>query len=1072
MDVEQQKGMIEQVHLVALFDCSKEISAASNRQKLARVIHGCLSSWIAQKVFIRLFSYQPSDGSFTSFLSYPVVSSPNLGLDTDQFSYVRYGSEVISLSQSTEPLLLDRTKETDFLFSSISDDQSVQQLWVIPLLHQSKRVGLLFVGLTPEVANSQQYLEWLQLLSTHIGLALSNILAREEASRRDQIKSLQLDIHRALDEEKNWEAKLKRIAQLTKTQIPFDFITFSFYHPVEKFMAISFLYHTEEEVETIYPETFIKRAGISREVLHQWLRARVQTAPQLLNGSDLQEACTQDPLKAAVVRTFDLASYLLLPLPLKDGGYFYIALYSHEAQTYQAHHLQLMQESASTFLLSFEKRLAHEEMERFAQEKDLLLRFNNHLLQIQDLDVLFRKLSEELGEFVPFHYISLRVWDRRRETVYWNIFSRHESNDLTEIKREVLTKGGSEYPKMVEEALNFQAEASIYQQDALGSKLKLFTLFREEFQASAILRLPLPISRNHRGHLILVAKHQNPFDRQHLDLLSLLAPQISLSIENQISLAELRLSEQRKRLEFNVIQALASIKDRKQLVLSLAQEINRVVPCDEFNIKIFDNASQLTKIGPTALKEEGRFRLLSEEEFIQASGLNEKSLQEAMEKMNALYSRVSNNVGEEYHKICQEYPLTQICRDLYEFRCAMYVPVYDQNRWMGTIILASRKPYAFSHQDLLTIQSLAANMPLAIENISALEELQSLKQQLEQEKTYLTEEIKINHNFEEIIGQAPALQSVFERIRLVAPLDTTVLVTGETGTGKELIARTIHSLSPRQAKTLIKVNCAALPSELIESELFGHEQGAFTGAIQRRLGKFELAHESTIFLDEIGELPKELQAKLLRAIQEKEIERIGGKETLRMNVRIIAATNRDLEKEVQENRFRLDLFYRLNVFPIQLPPLRKRKEDIPALAQYFLKKLNKKLGKKIRQIPDHIQKEMLAYHWPGNIRELEHIIEQSAIITQGDQLELATPLRNPAIHQAPDLSRDFSIKTLDEMQREHIVSTLRYTQGRVRGKDGAAELLNIKPSTLESRMKKLGIEKRYVLTQPNGSEGK
>ncbi|NJO03759.1 MAG: sigma 54-interacting transcriptional regulator, partial [Bacteroidia bacterium] len=255
--------------------------------------------------------------------------------------------------------------------------------------------------------------------------------------------------------------------------------------------------------------------------------------------------------------------------------------------------------------------------------------------------------------------------------------------------------------------------------------------------------------------------------------------------------------------------------------------------------------------------------------------------------MKALYAIPSNNTSQRYQEICREFPLTRMCQQLYGFQSAMYIPVFNQQTWMASIVLASRNLFAFSQQDMETIQELAASLPLAIENMHAFEELQTLKQQLEQEKIYLTEEIKITHNFGEIIGQSQPMYTIFERIRMVAPLDTTVLITGETGTGKELIARAIHSFSPRNDKPLIKINCAALPSELIESELFGHEKGAFTGAIERRIGKFELAHDGTIFLDEIGELPLELQAKLLRVIQEKEIERIGGKKVIPVNVRII-----------------------------------------------------------------------------------------------------------------------------------------------------------------------------------------
>jgi transcriptional regulator with GAF, ATPase, and Fis domain len=294
----------------------------------------------------------------------------------------------------------------------------------------------------------------------------------------------------------------------------------------------------------------------------------------------------------------------------------------------------------------------------------------------------------------------------------------------------------------------------------------------------------------------------------------------------------------------------------------------------------------------------------------------------------------------------------------------------------------------------------------------------------------------------------------------VAHVDSTVLILGETGTGKELIARAIHNLSSRKSRPLIKVNCAALPAQLIESELFGHEKGSFTGATDKRTGKFELANGSTIFLDEIGELPLELQAKLLRVLQEKEIERIGGEKSIRVDVRIIAATNRNLEKEVAEGKFRSDLYYRLNIYPIELPALRDRKDDIPLLAAFFLRKLSNKLGKKISGISPDVMEELISNDWPGNVRELEHTIERSMLLTNGKTIT-ALHLSKPVMIESVMGKGIFQPKKLTDNERELILQTLQHTRGKIRGTGGAAELLDILPTTLEARMKKLGIRKEF-----------
>jgi len=329
------------------------------------------------------------------------------------------------------------------------------------------------------------------------------------------------------------------------------------------------------------------------------------------------------------------------------------------------------------------------------------------------------------------------------------------------------------------------------------------------------------------------------------------------------------------------------------------------------------------------------------------------------------------------------------------------------------------------------------------------------KARLEAQNVYLQEEIKTEHNFEDIIGTSPAIRKVLQVVEKVAATDATVLVSGETGTGKELIARAIHNLSGRKDRVLVNVNCAAIPAGLIESELFGHEKGAFTGALARKIGRFELADHATIFLDEIGDLPLELQVKLLRVLQEAEFERLGNPRTLKVNVRVIAATNRDLEKSVREGSFRSDLFYRLNVFPIHLPPLRERKEDIPLLVSYLTKKYGTRHGKRIESLPQSLIHALQSYPWPGNIRELENIIERAVILTQGAQLEMPNWQSRPT--SMPSVAK---IASLEELDREHILEVLSMTGWRVSGQSGAAKLLGLKRTTLEARMKKLGIARK------------
>jgi chemotaxis protein methyltransferase CheR len=336
---------------------------------------------------------------------------------------------------------------------------------------------------------------------------------------------------------------------------------------------------------------------------------------------------------------------------------------------------------------------------------------------------------------------------------------------------------------------------------------------------------------------------------------------------------------------------------------------------------------------------------------------------------------------------------------------------------------------------------------------TALSEIKKLKDQLEAERAYLQEEIKLEYNYENIIGQSDALKYVFYKVEQISGSDTNVLVLGETGTGKELIARAIHGLSSRKDRALVKVNCATLPANLIESELFGHEKGAFTGSHSTQLGRFEIADGATLFLDEIGELPLELQPKLLRVIQEGEFERLGSSRTLKVNVRIIAATNRNLEEEVRKGGFRDDLWYRLNVFPITMPPLRDRMEDIPLLVDFYVKMIGQRLGKTIEIIPENVMNALQQYHWPGNIRELENVLERAVINSSGPKLRLVDDLKK----QYKESSR--ADKTLSAVEREYILGVLEQKQWKVSGKNSAAEVLGLDRSTLRARMRKLDIRK-------------
>jgi formate hydrogenlyase transcriptional activator len=389
-------------------------------------------------------------------------------------------------------------------------------------------------------------------------------------------------------------------------------------------------------------------------------------------------------------------------------------------------------------------------------------------------------------------------------------------------------------------------------------------------------------------------------------------------------------------------------------------------------------------------------------------------------------------------------------------RSAISVPLAVKEKTLGTLNVASREPGRYGAEDASLLAGIAEQVALALENLLAYEEIAALKSRLEEENVYLQEEVRSEAAFGDVVGESPTILGVLAKVRKVAETDSTVLVTGETGTGKELIVRAIHGLSRRKDKILVKVNCAALPAGVIESEIFGHEKGAFTGALARKAGRFELANGGTLFLDEVGDLPLELQAKLLRVLQDGEFERVGGAQSLKVDVRLIAATNRDLERAVSEQRFRADLFYRLNVFPIVLPPLRARSQDIPRLARHFAMFYSSKMGKPVGALSEDVLEKLTAYSWPGNVRELQNVIERAVILSSRGRIALGDLVPGAPVGESPKTPA----RSLEELEREHILSVLEETGWRVSGDRGAAKILGLKRTTLEARMKKLGIHRR------------
>jgi formate hydrogenlyase transcriptional activator len=517
--------------------------------------------------------------------------------------------------------------------------------------------------------------------------------------------------------------------------------------------------------------------------------------------------------------------------------------------------------------------------------------------------------------------------------------------------------------------------------------------------------------------------------------------------------AKLRHEKDRLKLLLDLNNSIVSKLDLRELLRDISASLRRLMQCDAVGVNLPD-------------PEAGELRLFALD-FPSAKGF----LREEMTRPSGSLASKAFNTGEPMTFIIgQNVATVEADFGREGLQSACWLPLVSRTRVLGVLGLSRLQAIPFSQEDVHFLAQVAMQVAIAVENALSYRQISQLSDKLAQEKLYLEDEIRSEANFEEIVGKSQALHRVLKLVETVAPTDSTVLIFGETGTGKELIARAIHDLSSRNSNTFVKLNCAALPAGLLESELFGHERGAFTGAIAQRIGRLELANHGTLFLDEVGEIPLELQPKLLRVLQEQEFERLGGTRTIRTDVRLIAATNRDLAAMVQEQKFRADLFFRLNVFPVELPPLRERAEDIPLLVRHFAEEFSRRMGRRVEVISSPAMNALREYQWPGNIRELQNVIERSVILSSGPSLNVpvaelhprAMPM--PANEAVPSKStRRTPVRSiLAEVDRNQIIRALEEAGGRIGGEGGAAARIGLKRTTFITRMKKLGINPHPV----------
>jgi len=670
------------------------------------------------------------------------------------------------------------------------------------------------------------------------------------------------------------------------------------------------------------------------------------------------------------------------------------------------------------------------------------------LLEIARVIATHRTLEELLSELAPllhplmrFQYLTLMLYDEKRDVM----------------RLHTLEGEGLAFQPGMEVPMEESASAWIWrnqqrfvvedsekepQDDPRIQRMR-------RFDVRSSCGLPLTTPRRRLGAFNLGSREPGAYSAEDLEFLQKVADQVAVAVENALNYREAcELQEQvtrerdRLKLLLDVNNAVVSNLSLAELFRAIPASVREAMQCHAACLSLPDETGQTLRIHGLDFPD-GR-GYLQEEMVLQVEGSSPGAALRAGRPV--IFAAPPGTIHREAARInAQE-----------GFQSGCFVPLMREDRKLGVLHLLDRRPGAFSEEDAEFLAQVGNQVAIALENALRYREINELRTRLAEERSYLRNEIRTEHEFEEILGESPGLRQALVQAETVAPTNSTVLILGETGTGKELVARAIHQLSGRREHIFAKMNCAAMPAGLLESELFGHEKGAFTGAVAQKPGRFELAHEGTLFLDEVGDIPMELQPKLLRVLQEQEFERLGGTRSIRVNVRLIAATNRDLGRMVEEREFRADLFYRLNVFPIRIPPLRQRKQDIPILVRHFTAKYSQSMRKRITTIPPEVMEALVAYEWPGNIRELQNFIERAVILSRGPEL---TPLLAELEAPRRGKTKNGSGVTLEDAEREHILEALRATDWTLGGAEGAAARLGIPRTTLIYKMRRLGIKR-------------
>jgi formate hydrogenlyase transcriptional activator len=750
------------------------------------------------------------------------------------------------------------------------------------------------------------------------------------------------------------------------------------------------------------------------------------------------------PKVTGMMREDDIHSLCIVPLTTALRRLGAMGFASVREGAYEDTDVEFLQQVGKQVAVAVDNVLHHQDLARDRDRLRLLLEVSESIASHRDLGELFHDLAQRLPQIVPFDYINVVLHEPTRDVMrLWLLVSSQPSTISSGLELPVGESPGG---------LVWKTQQPLTVNDLVEERRfpKLMAMLRENGVQSFCV-VPLTTAQRRLGAMGFGSLQRRAYQETELNFMQQVANQVAVAVDNVLH-AESAQSAQKQ---------LARERDRQQLLL----EVNNAVVANLDLDHVFTAVSACLR---KVIQHDGSSLVLHEPDIGQyrvhvLDFTKNTSVIEAGQANSQCKGPASIAITTRKPAVFSEQDLktlsfdSKICAHLLGegVKSLCSVPLLSHNGARGALNVGRRAEESFAQDEIDLLSQVAQQIVIAVDNALAYRQIAELKDKLAEEKLYLEDEIKTEYNFEEIVGDSPALKRVLKQLEIVAPTDSTVLIQGETGTGKELVARALHNLGARRERTFVKLNCAAIPMGLVESELFGHEKGAFTGAIAQKIGRFELANAGTLFLDEIGDVPLELQSKLLRILQEQEFERLGSTRTIRVDVRLIAATNRDLRQMVADREFRSDLYYRLNVFPIDVPPLRERTEDIQSLVRHFVSKYARRMKKTLESIPSHSMEALTRYAWPGNIRELENFIERAVILSPGPTLQI--PLAE--LKQSEHASSATQSMSLTAAEAAHIQRVLKETNGVIGGPSGAAARLGMKRTTLHAKIKKLGISR-------------